>query len=61
MKVIEKVVIKPFAFPVDNIYNYDAQIITSLDGGQTFYHCGRGKFCKTLQEAEAYKKEIETA
>ena len=32
---------------------------TSLDGGKTFYHCGVGKYCKTLEEAEEYKQQEE--
>lgn len=41
-------------------YKYDAQVSTSVDGGQTFWHCGVGKYCKTLEEAEAYKQKIES-
>lgn len=58
-RAIRKVQIKEFAFPIEGIYNYDAQVITSVDGGYTFWHCGEGKFCKTKEEAEAYKEEVE--
>ena len=53
------VIIKKLFFPLDNIYYYNAQKWISLDGGKTFYHCGEGKYCKTLEEAEEYKKQEE--
>lgn len=40
-------------------YRYDAQMITSVDGGETFWHCGVGKFCKTKEEAEEYRRSVE--
>ena len=59
MKTIEKVEIKKLHFPVDNIYNYNAMIFKSVDGGKTFMYCGCGKYFTTRKEAEAYKAEIE--
>lgn len=59
MKTIEKVEIKKLSFPVGNIYNYNAMIFRSVDGGKTFAYCGYGKYFVTLEEAEAYKTEIE--
>lgn len=61
MKTIEKVEIKKLSFPVGNIYNYNynAMIFRSVDGGKTFIYCGYGKYFTTLEEAEAYKAEIE--
>ena len=59
MNVIRHVKIKKFAFPLDGVYKYDAQEWTSIDGGKTFYHCGYGKYCKTLKEARFYKKQVE--
>lgn len=53
MKTIEKVEIKKLSFPVGNIYNYNAMIFRSVDGGKTFIYCA------TLEEAEAYKTKIE--
>ena len=58
-KTIEKVEIKKLSFPVGNIYNYNAMIFRSVDGGKTFIYCGCGKYCATLEEAEAYKTKIE--
>lgn len=59
MNTIRHVKIKKFTFPLDGVYKYDAQVWTSIDGGKTFYHCGCGKYCKTLAEAKAYKKQVE--
>lgn len=61
MKILEKVKIEKLSFPIDGVYNYNALIFRSVDGGKTFLHCGYGKYCKTFEEAEAYKNEIETA
>lgn len=60
MKTIEKVEIQKLDFPVANVYNYDAMIFRSVDGGKTFAYCGCGKLFATLEEAERYKKEIES-
>lgn len=60
MKTIEKVEIQKLHFPVANIYNYNAMIFRSVDGGRTFAYCGCGKHFATLEEAERYKKEIES-
>lgn len=38
---------------------YNAQLLTSVDYGKHFYYCGNGKWCKTKEEAEEYKKYIE--
>nr|DAL60566.1 MAG TPA_asm: BNR/Asp-box repeat protein [Caudoviricetes sp.] len=59
MKTIEKVEIKKLSFPVGNVYNYNAMIFRSVDGGKTFIYCGYGKYFTMLEEAEAYKAEIE--
>ena len=58
MKVIEKVEIETLSFPVDG-YNYNAKILRSVDGGNTFWYCGSGKYFKTFQEAEQFKSEYE--
>lgn len=62
MKVIRKVNV----FELDYLhpawydgYRYDAQVITSVDGGKTFWHCGVGRFCKTEEEAEEYRRSVE--
>lgn len=48
------------AFPIDG-YKFNVQVLISVDGGENFYHCGIGKFCKTEEEAmeyiAQYKKE----
>lgn len=58
MKVIEKVEIEALSFPVDG-YHYNCKILRSVDGGETFWYCGSGKYFKTFQEAEQFKSEQE--
>lgn len=58
MEVVTKCKIEKLAFPVD-CYNYNVSEWRSIDGGETFWYCGHGKFCKTLQEAEEYAKNKE--
>lgn len=57
-KVITRVNIHKNYYPIDG-YKYDAQIVRSVDGGRTFYHCGEGRYCKTYKEARQYKSKIE--
>lgn len=52
--VKKKVVIHKLAFPLDGVYCFDAQLWTSIDGGQNYYHCGFGQYCKTEQEVKEY-------
>ena len=59
MSVITKVKIEKASFPIGGIYNYNSMIWRSVDGGETFWYCGCGKYCRTLEEAEAYKAEVE--
>ena len=40
---------------------YNAQILTSVDGGETFAYCGQGRFCRTRQEAREYAAGITDA
>ena len=35
-------------------FRFDCKLYTSIDYGQTFYHCGYGRFCKTEEEAVDY-------
>lgn len=56
--MLEYVKIQKLAFPVQG-YAYNAQIWRSIDGGETFAYCGCGKYFRTLEEAEAYKNQIE--
>ena len=51
------VIINKMDFPTDD-YIYDAAMWHSLDG-KTWWHCGFGRYCKTLEEALRYKEEME--
>lgn len=53
-----KIEIKELYFPVSG-YRFNAQIFRSIDGGNTFWYCGDGKYFKTRSEAEQFKKEVE--
>ena len=57
-KLFRKVTIEELTFPLDNVYHYNAMLWFSLDD-VNYYHSGFGKYCKTLEEAEEYKKEQE--
>lgn len=63
MKVIRRCEIIKSAFTKGfdghGVFQYSAQVNTSIDGGITFWHCGDGRYCKTLEEAEQYKAKIE--
>lgn len=30
---------------------YNVQVLTSVDGGETFWYCGNGRFCKNITDA----------
>ena len=51
--------IEKTVFPIDGIYNYNAQVFISVDGGKNYYYCGIGKFCKTEKEAQEYIEKYE--
>lgn len=53
VKTLSKVYISELAYPVDG-YTYNVQITRSVDGGKTYWYCGCGKYCKSLEEANAY-------
>lgn len=40
--------------PKEKEYKYDVRIVRSVDGGETFWYCGCGSFCQTLDEAKSY-------
>ncbi len=40
----------------DSDYRYDVKQLISVDGGNSFYYAGNGKFCKTLEEARDFVK-----
>lgn len=56
--VIKKYRVEKLHFPVDNVYLYNVQELTSVDGGNTFWYCGFGKFFRTLEEANEYVQKM---
>ena len=58
MEVIKKYRVEKLHFPLDGVYNYNVQELSSVDGGKTFWYCGFGKYCKTLNEANEYVKSM---
>ena len=54
MGAINKIIIEKLFFPIDNRYNFNLSIVTSVDGGETFYYCGNGKYA--TDEADIVKK-----
>ena len=54
-----KVVIEKLSKPVGVNYNYNAKIFTSVDG-KTFYYYGNWKYFQTLEQAETFKKGVES-
>ena len=53
--MLEKKKIEKLSFPVDG-YNYNVQIVRSVDGGKTWWYTGFGKYFRTLEEAQEYAK-----
>ena len=58
MEVIKKYRVEKLHFPLDGVYNYNVQELSSVDGGKTFWYCGFGKYCKSLEEANEYVKSM---
>lgn len=56
--VIKKYRVEKLHFPVDGVYNYNVQELSSVDNGQTWWYCGFGKFCRTLEEANEYVRKM---
>ena len=56
---MRKVIIEKLNDPVGVNYNYNAKILTSVDG-KTFHYCGNGKYFQTLGQAEEFKTAIES-
>lgn len=56
--VVKKYRVEKLHFPVDDAYLYNVQELTSVDGGNTFWYCGFGKFCRTLEEANEYVRKM---
>ena len=55
--VKHKVVISRYSFPVDG-YKWNAQVLTSIDNGKTWYYGGNGKFYKTRKEARDFRDQM---
>lgn len=58
MEAIRQYTLEKLHFPVDG-YLFLVKMITSIDGGKTFYYCGNSKYFKTEDEAQHYKAEQE--
>lgn len=50
MNVIKKVHIAKLNFPVEG-YRWNVVILTSTDGGRTFWYAGNGKYAKSFPAA----------
>lgn len=59
MGIKRKYVIEKTTFPLDGIYNYNAQVWISVDG-ESFCYCGIGRYCRTKKEAREYCKQYES-
>lgn len=57
MDAMHKVRIKKLRLPVDD-YRYTVDVLTSIDGGKTYWYAGNGRYCKTKKEAEDYKAQL---
>lgn len=60
IKVVRKVVVSKYHFPIDGVYKYNAQVWTKVNDMRGFVYCGIGKFCKSLKEAREYKRNFLT-
>lgn len=64
MKTINKIIVTKLFFPIDNRYNFNICILTSVDGGEKFYYCGNGKYATdekdVLKKIEELKKQFHT-
>ena len=58
METIVKCTIEKLAFPIDG-YTYNVMEWHSVDGGKNFWHCGHGRYCRTLREAERYAESVD--
>lgn len=59
MNIKRKYRIEKTSFPIDGVYNYNVQVLISIDGGNNYYYSGIGKFCKTRKDAKKYIQEYE--
>lgn len=54
---MNKIIISPLSFPIDGRYTHNLQVVTSVDGGRTFYYCGNGKY-STAEDIEKTAAEL---
>lgn len=59
VEAIRKYTVERLQFPVDGVYTHYVMTWTSVDGGETFYHCGESKYFRTEAEARRYAEEQE--
>lgn len=52
-KIQKKFKISKMCFPFEK-YRFNVQVLTSSDGGNTFYYAGEGRFTRTKKEARKY-------
>ena len=52
--MFKKVNVYKLKNPIEE-FKYNVQILFSSDG-TNWYYCGFGRFCKTIEEVESYKK-----
>ena len=57
-RVQRKTIITKLTYTLQGIYDYNVCLLTSVDYGETWWYAGVGKYCRTIQEAEAYAKEL---
>lgn len=51
-RIIKKLNVRKLRFPVE-CYQFDVQVVTSIDEGKSFWYAGAGRFCK--DEADVQK------
>jgi hypothetical protein len=54
MKAINKIVIEKLHFSIDNRYNFNLCVLTSIDGGKNYCYCGIGNYA--TDDADVLKK-----
>lgn len=57
MNIKRKVIINKLLLPVDG-FGYDVKLLTSIDGGQSYYYAGFGRFARTLPDAQRIAERI---
>lgn len=54
--IMRKYVIEKNSFPYDG-FKYNVQVWLSVDGGETYWYTGIGRFTRTKKEATQYIRE----